>query len=219
MSGDESHTFAARVSFTRSVAAKSSKEKSLESAPSITLKRRRVAFENSRFRVFEDHIADSRGAEVRDYLVVAPHTSREDLITGISVLPVCDERIVLLRTFRHAISAMQLEVARGFVDADEDPADAALRELSEETGLECHREDLISLGTCTPEGSTLAARVALYAATKCRPGNHTLDAELGLGGCEYLSLAEASQRLREMSIEDVSTALVLHRYFQWRDRR
>ena len=74
----------------------------------------------------------------------------------------------------------------------------------------------LPLGTCTPEGSTLAARIALFAATNCRAADRAPDVELGIDGFEHLTLAEASQRLRGMSIEDVSTALVLHRYFQWR---
>jgi ADP-ribose pyrophosphatase len=163
--------------------------------------------------VFQDHIADTRGTEVRDYLVVAPHTRRKDLITGISVLPVWNGRIVLLRTFRHAIGCVQLEVPRGFVDADEEPSAAALRELAEETGLHCTPDKLIGLGVCTPEGSTLSARIALFAATDCRPGEKVPEVELGLGACEYFSFPEALRMLREMSIEDVSTSLALHRFF------
>jgi ADP-ribose pyrophosphatase YjhB (NUDIX family) len=190
----------------------------LAGAPTITLRQRRVAFENSRFRVFGDHIVDSHGVEVKDYLVVAPHTRREDLITGISVLPVCQERVVLLRTFRHAVGCIQLEVPRGFVDVDEDPRAAALRELSEETGLCCPADKLVSLGVCTPEGSTLAARIALFAATDCQPGRSGNERELGLGGCEYFTFSEAWRMMREMSIEDVTTALILHRFFLFRGR-
>ena len=181
--------------------------------PEINLKQRRLVFENQRFRVFGDHIADAQGAEVRDYLVVAPHTQRADLITGISVLPVCNKHVVLLRTFRHAVGRVQLEVPRGFVDANEDPSAAALRELSEETGLRCTLDKLVSLGVCTPEGSTLAARVALFAATDCQPGGGAPEEEIGLGSCEYVAFPEALRMLREMSIEDVTTSLALHRFF------
>jgi 8-oxo-dGTP pyrophosphatase MutT (NUDIX family) len=184
--------------------------------PKITLKQRRLAFENARFRVFKDHIVDSQGVEVRDYLVVAPHTRRDDLITGISVLPVWNDCVALVRVFRHAIGRVQLEVPRGFVDTHEDPRAAALRELSEETGLHCTEDKLVSLGVCTPEGSTLAARIALFAATECHPGGSAPEEELGLGKCEYFALPDALRMLREMSIEDVTTALILHRFFQLR---
>ena len=183
------------------------------SDPVITLKRRSVAFENQRFRVFSDHICDSQGAEVTDYLVVAPHTRREDLITGIGVLPVCDGRVGLVQAFRHALGRVQLEVPRGFVDAGEDPRSAALRELFEETGLQCEASRLIDLGVCAPEASTIAARVALFAATHCRLAGSAPDQELGLGGCKYFTFSDAMQMIREMSIEDVTTALTLHRFF------
>lgn len=181
--------------------------------PEITLKQRSLAFKNTRFRVFRDHIVDCDGVEVKDYLTVAPHTQREDLITGISILPVCDERVVLIKTFRHAVGRVQLEVPRGFLEAGQDPRDAALRELSEETGLICPASKLISLGFCTPEGSTLAARIALFAATECQPGRAAKEEEIGLGQCVFLTFPEALRIVREMSIEDVTTSLALHRYF------
>jgi ADP-ribose pyrophosphatase YjhB (NUDIX family) len=181
--------------------------------PQIRLRERRLAFENTRFRVYQDHIDDTQGAEVRDYLVVAPHTRREDLITGISVLPVQNGRIVLLKIFRHALGCAQLEVPRGFVDAGEEPSAAALRELAEETGLLCAPDKLVSLGLCAPEASTLSARVALFAATDCYPGEQTPEKELGLGAPESFSFPEALRMLREMSIEDVTTSLALHRFF------
>ncbi len=187
--------------------------------PTIILKHRRVALENSRFSVFSDHIVDSQGAEVENYLVVAPHTRREDLITGISVLPVWNEGVFLVRSFRHAVGCIQLEVPRGFVDVDEDPRSAALRELSEETGLHCAADNLISLGVCTPEGSTLAARIALFAAGDCQPGQNHKEPELGLGGCEYFTFPEVWRMLREMSIEDVTTCVALHRFFLMRGLR
>jgi ADP-ribose pyrophosphatase YjhB (NUDIX family) len=184
----------------------------LTGTPAITLKHRRVAFENSRFRVFGDHIVDGHGAEVKDYLVVAPHTRREDLITGISVLPVSQQGVYLVRIFRHAVGRIQLEVPRGFVDMGEDPRAAALRELTEETGLQCAPDKLLSLGLCTPEGSTLAARIALFAAVDCEKGSREKQEELGLGACEHFTWAEAFRLLRDMSIEDVTTCLALHRF-------
>lgn len=188
-------------------------DRELSHGSEIGLKRRQLALENDRFRVFRDDIADSQGNEVRGYLVVAPRTRRPDLITGVCVLPVWNGRIILLRNFRHAIGAVQLEGVRGFVDDGEDPADAALRELTEETGLRCAREDLIGLGLCTPEGSTLAARIALFAAADCKPGDKAPQTELGLGQPEYFTLSEALLKMHEMSIEDVSTSLALHRFF------
>lgn len=182
----------------------------------IELKRRRQVFENARFRVFADHVAGG-GSEVENYLVVAPHTSRADLVTGITVLPVWDGRIVLIENYRHAVGKPSLEGIRGFVDVGEDYTAAALRELEEESGLVCAREDLLSLGFCAPEGSTLAARVAMFAATACRPGGRPREDEPGLGEMNTYTRAEIERMLPEM--EDASTCLALHRYFDRIDRQ
>jgi ADP-ribose pyrophosphatase len=191
--------------------------KNTNAEPHVVLRGRRQVFENSRFHVFADHIADSQGNAVPDYLVVAPKLSSEDLITGITVLPIWNGNIVLLDTFRHAIGRRILEAPRGFVDASETPRDAASRELLEEAGLICPPERLVPLGSCSPEASTLAARIALFAAPDCESGTRSDEGEIGLGKCVVFPLADAPRLLREFFLEDVTTALCLHRYCMLRE--
>ena len=45
-------------------------------------------FREARFRVFADDIADSRGNEVHDFLVVAPRNRTAGMLTGVLVIPV-----------------------------------------------------------------------------------------------------------------------------------
>lgn len=186
-------------------------------APEIILRRRRTVFENSKFQVHSDHIADADGREIPDYLVVAPRVVSGDLVTGVTILPVWNDRIVFLEIYRHAVGRAGLEAPRGFIDPSETPAGAALRELTEETGLVCAPDRLVALGICTPEASTIAARVALFAALDCSPAGTTLPDEIGMGHCVTFSIDEAQALMKNMALEDVTSALALHRYFQMRN--
>ena len=182
----------------------------------ITLKSRRTVFENSVFHVYSDWIVDPEGRQVQDYLVVAPRIVSADLVTGVTVLPIWNDHVVLLRTFRHAVGREALEAPRGFVDAHESPRQAAARELEEETGLITAPERLVELGFCTPEASTIAARIALFAAPECSGASVRNADEIGLGRREMFTLSESESLLRQMQLEDPSTALCLHRYFLWK---
>lgn len=183
-------------------------------APAARLVGRRLGCRNRRFTVHLDHIVDeATGFEVEDFLVVEPHCRRDDLIAGAAVVAVCDGRIAFMRPYRHPLGRTALELPRGFVDDGEEPADAALRELREETGLVADRSDVRSLGVCAPEGGIIRARVALFAIENCRPGDGGGDtAEVGLGTAVFLPMAEAFALLRDMKIEDVTAAVALHRY-------
>jgi hypothetical protein len=69
------------------------------------------------------------------------------------------------------------------------------------------------MGTCFPEASTLQARVALFAAADCIRGSRTDTTEIGLGGWVSFSMKEAEGLLLDMSLEEVTTLVCLHRFF------
>lgn len=127
-----------------------------------------MAAANSKWKVYLEALADGRGNEIDDYMVIEGHHPHHDRVTGVAVLPIVAAGFVLLRCYRHALRTELWEVLRGFIDEGETPLVAALRELNEETGLRCAPNDLVPLGFYAPEPSTLAARGALFAAGPLR---------------------------------------------------
>lgn len=178
----------------------------------VSLKRRRSVFTNTRFTVYSDHIA-SRDLEVEDFMVVAPHSRRDDLLTGVAVVPVRDGSILLLRNYRHPVSELVWEVPRGFIDEREHPAQAALRELTEESGLICPAERLLSLGTFLPDPGMIRASVALFAALECRGGGSCMDDEIGIYDRVWHPEEQIRRMLRDGSLQEGATCVALYRYF------
>lgn len=163
---------------------------------------RRLVCANSKFNVYFDHIVDPRGHEVKDYLIVAPKQQGPDLLTGVAILPLVGDKVGLLCIWRPAIGGYSWEIPHGFVEAAEDNADAAARELVEETGLVAGT--IRSLGHITPDAGVLAARVHLYLASDCRPGEGKTG-ELGLSGFKLFALSELEAMIRTSEIQDALT--------------
>jgi 8-oxo-dGTP pyrophosphatase MutT (NUDIX family) len=178
----------------------------------VVVKRRRLAAANSKWQVFLDHLTDRHGNEVPDYLVIEGYQTRPGSITGITVLPIIEGSFVLLRAYRHALASLSWEAPRGFIDHGEAPEDAALRELSEETGLTCRREHLIALGHYAPEAATMKARGALFVATHCEGLLRIPDTEIGIEAVEHVEPGRMENLIEAGEIEDAGTLLAYFRF-------
>ena len=78
------------------------------------------------------------------------------------VIPVYEDSFVLVRQWRHASECLSLEFPGGVVDRGEDAAQAARRELREETGFTAGK--LTHLGTVSPNPALFKNRFHVYLA-------------------------------------------------------
>lgn len=118
----------------------------------------------TRYKVFEVRKSRRRsprtGAEIGFFLIDTP-----DWVNVIALTP--DDQIVLVRQFRHGSEKVSLEIPGGLIDPHEkDPAEAAARELREETGYAAEKVEL--LGVMNPNPALFTNRCSAWLATGCR---------------------------------------------------
>ncbi len=130
---------------------------------------------------------------------------------AVAVVPVDDDgRVVLLRQYRHPLGRTILEIPAGKLDVDgEAPADAARRELLEETGLEARElTQLVVFANSsgwTDEHTTLYAARGLRSAD--RPDSFRATAEEASMEVVRIPLAEAVAMARRGELVDAKTLL------------
>ena len=116
-------------------------------------KGREVKYENPWIRVYEDSVIRPDGNDGIFGIV--------ERGSGVSVLPMDDDGAVyLVKQFRYTMGMDTIEVPSGGIDGDEDPLEAAKRELSEETGIVA--KEWIGLGTIHPFTSIVRSSQNLY---------------------------------------------------------
>lgn len=132
-------------------------------APEIEVRESEVIAHGAVWDVRRDRFAFGETELVRDYV---DHT-------GVAaVLGIDDEdRVLLLRQYRHPIGARDWEIVAGLMDVDGESAlTGAQRELAEEADLAADRWDLLADVCSSPGGSTEAVRIFL--ARDLRPVAH-----------------------------------------------
>lgn len=73
--------------------------------------------------------------------------------------------IAMVRQYKHGVGDITIEFPAGRIDRDEQPLDAATREVREETGIQCG--DLISLGNMFPSPTKDSARLHGFFSPNC----------------------------------------------------
>lgn len=115
----------------------------------------KVLFNCPRFAVREDITQPHHGG-VQTYVYI-------ETLGGVVILPFLnDGRIILLRQYRYTVGDYCWELPAGGIETGETPAEAAARELMEETGMQA--EDLVETANFYPSNGISSEVVHVFLA-------------------------------------------------------
>lgn len=158
-------------------------------------------------RVYEGRILNLRVDQIRTPSGV--ESLREIVESGqaAALVPLDDQqRVILVKQYRHALRAQIIEVPAGKLDEGEDPLAGAQRELQEETGFRAGRIERLGGLHPTPAWST--EYIHLYLATDLSPAPLDKDADEAIELLP-LPLAEALGLIHSGAITDGKTVAAL----------
>jgi ADP-ribose diphosphatase len=163
---------------------------------------RRVVHSGRVFELGVDRVRLPNGAEV--HLDVLRHPG------AAAVVPVTEaEEILLVRQFRHAAGGFLWEIPAGTLEAGEQPAACARRELVEEAGMRA--ADLVSLGEILPVPGYSTERIHLFLARGLEPAAQNLDADELITEVRAFSVAEVLDWVADGTMVDAKSVVAICR--------
>ena len=139
---------------------------------------------------------------VRDKIIVHPSNA-------VAVLPLDEGRCKLLRQYRYAIDDYIFEAPAGALEKDEDPLDAAGRELIEETGFAAASIEPRGFIITTP-GYT-DEKIFLYEARDLFPSNEYEKDEDEVIEVVDVAISDLPGMVRDGTITDAKTICLIYR--------
>ena len=149
--------------------------------------------------VHMDHAELEDGSIVRREVVEHPG--------GVTIIPVADDGTVwCVRQFRYPFQREMLEAPAGKLEKGEEPLPAAIRELSEETGLSAGR--MVYLGGCCTSPGFSTEVLHIYLALDLSQGEAHPD-EGEFLNVEKHSLASLTDMVMSGEIDDAKTIIAV----------
>lgn len=165
-----------------------------------------------------EELQDCKVFSVGRSLVESPRTGevhlfyRIDASDWVNVVPVTpDDELVMVRQYRHGARELTLEVPGGIIDPGETPAEAAARELLEETGYRA--ASIEPLGVVNPNPALFGNTCHTFLARDARWEREIHNDGTEETAVELVARAELASRLRA---GEISHALVIAALF-WYD--
>ena len=136
---------------------------------------------------------------------------------GACILPVDEnQNITLVRQYRYALGEEMWELPAGKLEKDENPFEAAKRELAEECGLTA--DHFVDLGVVYPTVGYDSEKISLWAATGLHNVSQHLDEDEFLDVVK-MPLDEALRLVLDGTIKDSKTQIGILKYAMLRDKK
>ena len=129
----------------------------------------------------------------------------------VNVVPItADDEVVMVRQYRHGSREITLEIPGGIVDPGETPAEAAAREMLEETGYRAERVEAI--GTVNPNPALFGNRCHTFLAAEAVRVAEIQNTQLEETSVELIPMAEVPDQLRQGRIDHALVVAALYWY-------
>ncbi len=129
----------------------------------------------------------------------------------VNVVPItADDELVMVRQYRHGSREITLEIPGGIVDPGETPAEAAARELLEETGYRAERVEAI--GIVNPNPALFENRCHTFLAPGAVRVAEIQNTQLEETSVELVPVAEIPDQLRQGRIDHALVVAALYWY-------
>jgi ADP-ribose pyrophosphatase len=126
----------------------------------------------------------------------------------VSILPLVDNKVMMIEILRYPRNCLSLEIPSGHIEDGENPEEAALRELKEETGYSAGQLECI--GSFYPL-SRSTQQAHLFVAKDMKKGKQNLEATEQIN-VKLMSLEELKKALMAGKITHPPTMLALQKF-------
>ena len=162
-----------------------------------------IVYEDQYLLILRDVVRFPNG-EINTYIRII---EKEDKVPGVAILPIYNQKVILVRHFRHATREWHLEIPRGFGEKGLSSEENASRELAEETGAIATR--LIYLGLIHSDTGLSSEGVKLFYAETTAIGQP--EAYEAISELLPVDFSEFERLVREGEITDSFTIVAYTR--------
>ena len=122
-----------------------------------------------------------------------------------------NDEVIFINQYRETIENVALELPAGMIEKDEDPKEAARRELEEETGIKS--KSIEYLTSCFTSAGYTAEKIYIYVAKDLEYGNQHLDETEEILNIRKIHIEDAMKMILEDKIDHASVYIAIQTYY------